>query len=177
MKHPRAHRVIPALCMSAAAAVPVVTTAELVTHVSSSKQVPTLAQLQPIATSRPLKNALPAATATPVRRSAVPKSTSAPRPTATSVPTTRTYTGAVVYDQYGAVQATITVTGRKITAVSISAPMDDPRSAGINQQAVPLLQSETLTAQSAAIDGVSGATETTQAYVQSLQSALDRARL
>lgn len=177
MKHPRAHRVIPAIVMSAAAAVPVVTTAELVSHVSSGKQFPTLAQLQPIATSRPLKTVLPAATATPIRRSAVPKSVPTVRPPATSVPTTRTYTGNVVYDQYGAVEATITVTGRKITTVSISAPMNDPRSAGINQQAVPLLQSETLTAQSAAINGVSGATETTQSYVQSLQSALDRAHL
>jgi uncharacterized protein with FMN-binding domain len=46
----------------------------------------------------------------------------------------------------------------------------------INQQAVPMLVSETTSAQSAQIDMVSGATYTSQGYAQSLQSALDQAR-
>jgi uncharacterized protein with FMN-binding domain len=75
------------------------------------------------------------------------------------------------------VQATITVTGKKITNVSITAPEDNPRSAGINQQAVPLLQSETLQAQSANVNLVSGATFTSDAYIQSLQGALQTAGL
>ncbi|HEX6508868.1 MAG TPA: FMN-binding protein, partial [Chloroflexota bacterium] len=83
----------------------------------------------------------------------------------------------VVYDQYGPVQATITVTGRRITNVSISAPMGDPRSADINSQAVPILQSETLQAQNANVNTVSGATETSDAYAQSLQAAVAQANL
>jgi uncharacterized protein with FMN-binding domain len=83
----------------------------------------------------------------------------------------------VVDDPFGTVQATITVTGSKITNVSITAPQDNPRSAFINQQAVPLLQQETLQAQSATIDLISGATITSEAYIQSLQIALQTAGL
>jgi uncharacterized protein with FMN-binding domain len=83
----------------------------------------------------------------------------------------------VIYDREGAVQAVITVTDKKITSVSISAPQNDPRSASINAQAIPLLVQETLQAQSANINTVSGATDTSAAYVQSLQAALSQARL
>ena len=54
-------------------------------------------------------------------------------------------------------------------------PMNDPHSQQINVWAVPILRSETLQAQSANINAVSGATETTDAYIQSLQSALSQA--
>jgi uncharacterized protein with FMN-binding domain len=81
----------------------------------------------------------------------------------------------VINDPFGGVQATITVAGNRITNVSISAPQDNPRSASINQQAVPLLQQETLQAQSAQINLISGATLTSQAYAQSLQAALTQA--
>jgi uncharacterized protein with FMN-binding domain len=69
----------------------------------------------------------------------------------------------------------VTASGSKITNVAV--PRDDAvdgRSYQINSEAVPILQSETMSAQSAQIDGVSGATYTSQAYVQSLQSALDQ---
>jgi uncharacterized protein with FMN-binding domain len=56
--------------------------------------------------------------------------------------------------------------------VSITAPENDPRSATINVQAVPLLRTETLQAQSANVDLISGATITSEAYVQSLRGAL-----
>ena len=52
---------------------------------------------------------------------------------------------------------------------------DDPRSADINSQAGPILLQQTMQAQSANIDGVSGATYTSEGYLQSLQSALDQA--
>jgi uncharacterized protein with FMN-binding domain len=87
------------------------------------------------------------------------------------------YAGSIVTEQYGAVQATIVTTNGKITNVLITAPQDNPRSAGINAQAVPILKSETLQAQSASINGVSGATVTSNAYVQSLQAALAKAHL
>jgi predicted ferric reductase/uncharacterized protein with FMN-binding domain len=104
----------------------------------------------------------------------------APRnPTATPTPKTPNgqYAGSIVTEQYGAVQATIVTTNGKISNVLITAPQDNPRSANINAQAVPILKSETLQAQSAAINSVSGATFTSNAYIQSLQSALAKAGL
>jgi uncharacterized protein with FMN-binding domain len=49
------------------------------------------------------------------------------------------------------------------------------RSGVISQSAAPILKGEAIAAQSASIDTVSGATYTSQAYAQSLQSALDAA--
>ena len=78
---------------------------------------------------------------------------------------------------FGPVQATLTVRNGKITWVKITAPQDNPTSAYINQQVVPMLRSETLKAQSSNINGISGATVTSDAYYQSLQSALTNAGL
>ena len=60
-----------------------------------------------------------------------------------------------------------------VTALQL--PDGDPRSSQISQYAEPYLRQSVLQAQSAAIDMVSGATYTSQAYAQSLQSALDQA--
>lgn len=69
----------------------------------------------------------------------------------------------------------MTVSGSKITDVSVvRANVADPRSASIDQYAIPVLRSEALSAQGASIQGVSGASYTSQAYAQSLQSALDK---
>jgi uncharacterized protein with FMN-binding domain len=96
-------------------------------------------------------------------------------PTSTSSSATRTALGADVQYAYGTLELKVTVTGSKITAVQPAIDdAFDPRSAQINSYAEPLLQSQTLAAQSANIDGVSGATFTSQAYVQSLQAALDK---
>jgi uncharacterized protein with FMN-binding domain len=77
--------------------------------------------------------------------------------------------------QYGDVQLRVTEQGSSITNIQIvSDNATDPRSAQINSQALPLLQQEAMSAQSANIDGVSGATFTSAAYAQALQSALDR---
>jgi uncharacterized protein with FMN-binding domain len=51
---------------------------------------------------------------------------------------------------------------------------DDPHSQEINAEAVPQLRGQALSAQSAQIDGVSGATFTSRGYEASLQSALDK---
>jgi uncharacterized protein with FMN-binding domain len=58
---------------------------------------------------------------------------------------------------------------------ALALPNDRPRSQFISAQAEPLLRSEALSAQSARIDIVSGATYTSEGYAQSLQAALDRA--
>jgi uncharacterized protein with FMN-binding domain len=87
------------------------------------------------------------------------------------------YKGPLVDMRWGPVRATITVKGKKITSVKISTSPENFRSQFIDQQAVPLLKQETLQAQSATIDTVSGATMTSEAYIQSLQAALQKAHL
>jgi uncharacterized protein with FMN-binding domain len=76
------------------------------------------------------------------------------------------------------VQVQITVADGKITAVDVPVyPSNNPRDQEINSYALPALVQETLDRQSANIDMVSGATVTSDGYLQSLQSALDRAGL
>lgn len=113
---------------------------------------------------------------------ASPQSRSGSSPETTSPPTTkpaasssRSATGTDVQYRYGDIQIEVTASGSKIT--NVTAARDDAtdgHSYQINSEAVPILESQTMSAQSAQIDGVSGATYTTQAYEQSLQSALDQ---
>ena len=109
-------------------------------------------------------------------------SAASPAPGATTTTSTTgglkagTYTGSAASFRYGTVQVQVTVANGKIANVSIlQYPSSDPRSSQIAQSSLPTLISETLSAQSAHISSVSGATFTSQGYVQSLQSALDQA--
>ncbi|HSY16341.1 MAG TPA: FMN-binding protein [Jatrophihabitantaceae bacterium] len=87
-----------------------------------------------------------------------------------------TFTGAAESTPYGVVQVRITVVGKTITNVAFAQlTAFDDRSQRINSGAAPILLQETLSAQSANIDSVSGASYTSQGYQQSLQSALDQA--
>jgi uncharacterized protein with FMN-binding domain len=87
-----------------------------------------------------------------------------------------TYTGSVADAFYGDIQVEATIEGGKITAVKfLQYPNDRPNSVAINQQAIPFLQQEAIRAQSAHVDGVSGATDTSIAFEQSLSSALSQA--
>lgn len=75
-------------------------------------------------------------------------------------------------------QVEITVAGGKVTDVSVvDYPDNNGKDQQINARALPVLVEETLDAQSADIDMVSGATVTSDGYVESLQSALDQAGL
>ncbi|MEV5320596.1 FMN-binding protein [Streptomyces sp. NPDC052687] len=86
----------------------------------------------------------------------------------------RTVTGAVADTQYGPVQVRITVSGGRIVdAEAVRAPSGG-RSSQITADAVPRLNQAAVTAGTADIDAVSGATYTSTGYRQSLQSALDR---
>jgi uncharacterized protein with FMN-binding domain len=88
----------------------------------------------------------------------------------------QTVTGAAWPTIYGPVQVKITVAGGKITAATaVEYPLNTPRDQQINAYAIPQLNAETMAAGSAQIDTVSGATYTSQGYVGSLQSALDKA--
>ncbi|WP_371521796.1 FMN-binding protein [Kitasatospora sp. NBC_01300] len=89
---------------------------------------------------------------------------------------TRKVTGDAVNTRYGPVQVEVTLAGSRITAVDVvKYPTEDRRDREINSSALPLLNQEAIAAQSAGIDVVSGATFTSDGYVRSLQSALDRA--
>ena len=89
-----------------------------------------------------------------------------------------TVTGSVASTRWGPVQVSITVTDGKITAVDVPQyPTGNGKDRQITASALPILTKETLSAQSADIDMVSGATVTSEGYVQSLQSALDQVGL
>jgi uncharacterized protein with FMN-binding domain len=87
-----------------------------------------------------------------------------------------TYTGSTVQMPFGPVQVQITVQSGRITGVqALQQPSGDPHSSQISAYAVPRLIQETLNAQSARINAISGATYTSWAFAQSLQSALTQA--
>ncbi|WP_046500359.1 FMN-binding protein [Streptomyces odonnellii] len=87
-----------------------------------------------------------------------------------------TYTGDPVDTRYGTVQVSVTVGAGHLTGVKVlQAPSGDGHSRRVTAAAVPRLTQEALSAGSAHIDAVSGASYTSQGYIRSLQSALDRA--
>src|SRR3954453_7711702 len=129
------------------------------------------------------------ASASPARRASQtprsPTSTTAaapPTPTATASAApgaqssaTKTYTGDAVDTRWGPVQVQITVTAGKVTdSQAVVYPNGNGRDVEINSYALPVLSQEAVQQQSAQIDTVSGATVTSDGYVQSLQSALDQ---
>ena len=89
-----------------------------------------------------------------------------------------TVTGDTAQTRWGPVQVQVTVAGGKITDVTaVQYPNGNGRDQEINSQALPILTQETIDAQSASIDMVSGATVTSDGYLESLQNALDQAGL
>jgi uncharacterized protein with FMN-binding domain len=90
----------------------------------------------------------------------------------------KTVDGDVAQTVYGPIQVQITVKNGKITAVDVPEyPNSTMRDSQINQFALPQLVQETIAADSANIDAVSGASYTSQGYISSLQSAIDKAGL
>jgi uncharacterized protein with FMN-binding domain len=90
----------------------------------------------------------------------------------------KTVAGDVAQTIYGPIQVTITVKDGKVSSVSVPEyPDGTENDQQINSFALPELIQETIAADSARIDSVSGATYTSQGYVTSLQSALDKAGL
>lgn len=105
-----------------------------------------------------------------------PTDPATPRSSAGTSSTTGTFTGDPIDTQYGTVQVAVALTGGKITSVKVlQAPDQNGRDRQIASYALPRLSQEALGAQSAHIDAVSGASYTSQGYIQSLQSALDQA--
>jgi uncharacterized protein with FMN-binding domain len=126
-------------------------------------------------------SATTAAAATPSASAGSPTS-----PTASASKTTSagsgaksgTFTGAAESNPFGEVQVQAVLSGGKLTnVVVLQVPDRSGYEDQIVQDAIPELKSEALSAQSANIDVVSGATYTSQGYAESLQSALDQAGL
>jgi uncharacterized protein with FMN-binding domain len=89
-----------------------------------------------------------------------------------------TYTGSRVNTRWGIVAVQITVKNGKITnSQAIEYPHNNFRDQQINAYALPILNQAALSAQSANIDSISGATVTSDGYISSLQSAIDQAHL
>lgn len=121
----------------------------------------------------------------PVRSSA--NASVRPSPTAQPLPTAATkssgayrdgsYTGGTVNAYWGMVQVKATIQNGKIAAVQfLQYPSDRRTSQRINLQVMPYLQTEAIKAQNANVDVISGATLTSQAFIRSLQSALNTAK-
>jgi uncharacterized protein with FMN-binding domain len=90
----------------------------------------------------------------------------------------KTVAGSVASTQWGPVQVQLSIGGGKVTGVTVlQQPSGNPKDDQINSYALPILNHETVKDQNANIDMVSGATVTSTGYIQSLQSALDKAGL
>jgi uncharacterized protein with FMN-binding domain len=115
------------------------------------------------------------ASSSPSASAATPTPTPTPSASASTTSTAPVVVnGAVENTRFGPVQVQVTFVGTKITAVkTLQSPSDDGRSVSINSRATPMLEQEVLASQSAQIDTVSGATYTSDGYVQSVQSAID----
>ncbi len=150
---------------------------------STTPATPTVSTppVTPTASPSPSKTVTKKATPKKTHAAAAP-TTSAPTyapppPPTTSAPPPKpsgTFTGPAVNTQYGAVQVQITVSNGKITNANSDLPQGG---SDVGQNALPQLNQEVLTAQSANIQGVSGATYTSVGYRQSLQQAVDQAGL
>jgi uncharacterized protein with FMN-binding domain len=126
-----------------------------------------------IAAAAPVQPVTPDNTTTTVDNAA-----EAPSASSTTKSTSGTYSGSRANTRWGIVQVQITVKNGKITSSqAIEYPNNNGRDQQINAYALPILSQEAISAQSANIDSISGATVTTNGYRSSLQSAIDQAHL
>lgn len=88
---------------------------------------------------------------------------------------TGTFTGTTESDRFGTITVTVTLANGKITDVTYKTTVGDNHSAQIEARAIPTLKAAVLAANSADVSTVSGATYTSDKYLSSLQSALDKA--
>ncbi|MHB8498801.1 MAG: FMN-binding protein [Acidimicrobiales bacterium] len=121
------------------------------------------------ATTAPISTTTTAPPTPPGSASTTPTSTTPAPPVAQSA------TGPNEQYGYGTLAVKVTVSGKKITDVSVqNLQTADQYSQQLAAQVIPMLRSQVLRAQNANINGVSGATYTAQAYATSLQAALHR---
>jgi uncharacterized protein with FMN-binding domain len=136
---------------------------------------------EPVVTSK--NNSL--AVSTNQNKNIIPAKNAYTPPTPTPVSTQKkngiyndgTYTGSVADAYYGNVQVEVVITNNRISDVKfLDYPQDRSTSRRINSSAMPRLTQEAIQAQSANVNGVSGASDTSAAFRQSLTSALADAR-
>ncbi|GAB7035475.1 FMN-binding protein [Streptomyces sp. NPDC021749] len=140
----------------------------VLTAVSTSALVVLLLSLKPHQPAGPAGD--------PAQAGVAPAPTPSGHPSQGNHPADGTYTGAPISTRYGTVQVAATVSHGLLTAVKVlHAPSENGRDREIAAYALPRLTQEALSAHSAHIDAVSGASYTSAGYVRSLQSALDRA--
>jgi len=118
-------------------------------------------------------SSLPVASAGSASAAASPAATAGPS-SAGGQAGSRTAVGPGVNYNFGVLSVRVTVSSGKIVKIGIASLQDggNPRSQFIDQQALPILEQQALQAQSANIQGVSGASYTSAGFAQSLQSAL-----
>jgi uncharacterized protein with FMN-binding domain len=116
----------------------------------------------------------PAATAAPAGPAA--DDNASPRLVANGRYRDGSFTGSAYNTYYGPVQVQVTIQGGRVVAVDVPQyPADRRASQRINSRALPMLESEVISAQSARVNIISGATLTSEAYLRSLDSALGNA--
>ena len=147
--------------------------------ISTTKAVSTAAattSAKPVATKKATATAKATAAATATATATKSATPTAAATTASSKGVNGTFTGPSVFVNYGNVQVKITVVNGKITdAVAVQAPSG--RNDRWTNMAVPILKAQTLAAQSANIQGASGASYTSYGWYKSLQGALADAGL
>jgi uncharacterized protein with FMN-binding domain len=136
--------------------------------------------IQPTLTSSLSPGTTGSGTAPSSAASAAPSASPSAATSAATTPTTastavKTVNGDAVQTRYGDVQVAVAFSGTTITKVSVlEAPQESGRDMEITSYAVPVLSQEVLSSQSAKVDTVSGATYTSEGYLQSVQSAIDK---
>ena len=135
------------------------------TNPATTYTPPPVTQTQP-STPTPVSTPTPTSTPTPV-----------PVPKQVGLYKDGTFTGNSIDAYYGFVQVAAVIKNGRLSTVNIlNYPQDRSTSREINSQALPMLISEAISAQSANISDVSGASETSPAFKQSLASALAQAK-
>jgi len=130
---------------------------------------PTPVASTPTPTPAPTPTKVPVATPTPV--------VTPPKKTTSGAYVDGTYVGSVTDAYYGSMQVEAVISGGRLSTVKVlQYPSDRRTSVEINQQALPMLITEAVSAQSANIDAISGASASSPAFIQSLSSALAKAK-
>lgn len=144
---------------------------------SAGAAKPALAEGPPTSDSASPPTVPSASTSAAISPSAAAPTSASTKAKASPAAPSGVFKGAPIDTRYGTMQVAAVVKSGKLTDIKVLQETDGGRSQQIDAAAIPMLKSEALTAQSARIDAVSGATYTSQGYAQSLQSALDQAHL
>jgi uncharacterized protein with FMN-binding domain len=124
---------------------------------------------QPVSTDSPASPPSSPAASGPTATTA-PSATSAPAPTGV-----QTIKGDAVQTRFGNVQVQVTFSGKTITKVDVlQIPEESGRDQEISSYSAPILAQEVVQSQSARVDSIGGATYTSDGYLQSVQSAIDK---